>query len=448
MKRRNLVIIGGVIVLASLVLYFAKGGLRGRLIGEGKPQTAASQIPSPQEKPGGASPTTPEKPGAAEPAQKEEAPTIEIPLEKQQLIGVRTTAASLQPLHKAIRTVGKIEYDERMLTTVNTKVEGWIEKLYISFTGQYVKKGEHLADIYSPELWATQQEFINLVRWTKRTGSRGQDDSATGVTGRGEDSRRYTSMLSKDAETIVDAARQRLKLWDISDEQIRRIEESEKPLRTLTVYSPASGYVLQKYAVQGMKVMAGEKLLDLSDLSIVWVVADIYENDLALIKIGETAKIKLSYFPGKEFSARIDFVPPSLSAETRTVKVRFSIPNPGGQLKPQMFTDVELKINLGSKLAVPDEAVIDTGLRQIVYVDKGDGYFEPRVVTTGLRAEKTIEVLSGLKAGEKIASSANFLIDSEAKLKGIEPRSAATPAKPGTAQPAATQQAPAPAHRH
>ena len=358
-----------------------------------------------------------------EPAQKQdEAPTVEIPLEKQQLIGVRTIAASVQPLQKTIRTTGKIEYDERKLTTINTKVEGWIEKLYVNFTGIYVKKGEPLADLYSPELWATQQEFINLVRWAKKTGNRVADSAKTVTTPQGETSKNLTAMLSKDTDSLMEAARQRLKLWDISDEQIRKIEESERPIRTLTIHSPVSGYVLQKYAVQGMKVMAGEKLFDVSDLSTIWVVADIYENELSVIKVGDTAKIQLSYFPGKELTSKIDFVSPTLSSETRTAQIRFSIPNTGGKLKPGMFTDVELKINLGNRLAVPDEAVIDTGLRQIVYVDKGDGHFEPRAITPGLRAEKLVEVLAGLKAGEKVASSANFLIDSEAKLKGVEAR--------------------------
>ena len=160
-------------------------------------------------------------------------------------------------------------------------------------------------------------------------------------------------MLSRDAESILDSARQRLKLWDISDDQIKRIEESEKPIRTLTVYSPVSGYVLQKYAVQGMKVMAGEKLFDVSDLSTVWVVADIYEYELPVIKVGDSAKIQLSYFPGKELTSKIDFVSPTLSPETRTVQVRFSIPNTGGKLKPGMFTDVELKINLGKGSRFP-----------------------------------------------------------------------------------------------
>jgi len=370
-----------------------------------------------------------------EPAQKQdEAPTVEIPLEKQQLIGVRTIAAAIQPLQKIIRTTGKIEYDERKLTTINTKVEGWIEKLYFNFTGIYVKKGEPLADLYSPELWATQQEFINLVRWAKKTGNRVMDSTRTASPTQGGTTD-LTTMLSKDNDSLMEAARQRLKLWDISDEQISKIEESERPIRTLTMHSPVSGYVLQKYAVQGMKVMAGEKLFDVSDLSTIWVVADIYENELSVIKVGDTAKIQLSYYPGKELTSKIDFVSPTLSSETRTAQIRFSIPNSGGKLKPGMFTDVELKINLGNRLAVPDEAVIDTGLRQIVYVDKGDGHFEPRAITSGLRAEKLVEVLAGLKAGEKVASSANFLIDSEAKLKGVEARGASPGNKQEAAQP-------------
>lgn len=380
-----------------------------------KAQEAATAESKPTEK----IESTPGKP--EEFIQKQvEAPTVEIPLEKQQLIGVRTIDVSIQSLEKVIRTTGKIEYDERKQTTVNTKVEGWIEKLNVNYTGIYVKKGEPLADIYSPELWATQQEFINIVRWAKKTGMKGPGTEKNGSTVRGEESLNLSAMLSKDAETILESARQRLKLWDISDDQIKKIEESERPMRTLTIYSPAGGYVLQKYAVQGMKVMAGEKLFDVSDLTHIWVVADVYEYELPVIKVGDTAKIRLSYFPGKELTSRIEFVSPTLSTETRTAQARFSIPNAGGKLKPGMFTDVELKINLGRKLAVPNEAVIDTGLRQIVYVDKGDGYFEPRAVITGFRAEKFIEVVAGLKAGEKVASSANFLIDSEAKLKGIE----------------------------
>ena len=408
MKKRTTIVCYVILAFSIVFLYVSCNDSRN-----------SQKAGSPGSKPAEQSTTMPAK--AEEPVQKQEdAPTVEIPMEKQQLIGVRTVAASLHSLEKVIRTTGKIEYDERKLTTVNTKVEGWIEKLYVNFTGIYVKRGEPLADIYSPELWATQQEFINLVKWSKKTGQTREDSPKTPFSAHGEPGGDLTTLLSKDADSLMEAAKQRLKLWDISDDQIRKIEESEKPIRTLTIYSPVSGYVIQKYAIQGMRVMAGEKLFDVSDLSNVWVVADIYEHELPLIKVGDTAKIKLTYFPGKELTSKIDFVSPTLSTETRTAQVRFGIPNAGGKLKPGMFTDVELKINLGRKLAVPDEAVIDTGLRQIVYIDKGDGYFEPKAITPGVRAEKLVEVLSGLKAGEKVASSANFLIDSEAKLKGIE----------------------------
>ena len=349
------------------------------------------------------------KPPAVSQAAKPEpppppAPTVEIPPDKQKLIGLRTTAAGLQSLTKTIRTVGRIEIDERKQAFINAKVEGWIEKLYVNATGATVKQGQPIAEIYSPELLATQQELLNMLRWKKSLKGEG-----------------FGALLTQDAEAILEAARQRLRLWDISEDQIRRIEETGQPMRALTLYSPVSGQVMQKMAIQGMKVMAGEKLLEVVDLSTVWIAADIYESELPLIKVGERAQIRLSYFPGQEFSAVIDFIYPTLSAESRTAKARFTLPNPQGKLKPQMFGQVELKINLGRRLAVPADAVIDTGPRQIVYVDKGEGNFEPREVIAGLRAEKWVEILKGLKPGEKVAASANFLIDSEAKLKGIAP---------------------------
>jgi Cu(I)/Ag(I) efflux system membrane fusion protein len=332
------------------------------------------------------------------------APTVEIPPDKQKLIGLRTTVAGLQSLTKTIRTVGRIEIDERKQAFINAKVEGWIEKLYVNATGATVRQGQPIAEIYSPELLATQQELLNMLRWKKSLKGEG-----------------FGALLTQDAEAILEAARQRLRLWDISEDQIRRIEETGQPIRALTLYSPVSGQVMQKMAIQGMKVMAGEKLLEVVDLSTVWIAADIYESELPLIKVGERAQIRLSYFPGQEYSAVLDFIYPTLSAESRTAKARFTLPNPQGKLKPQMFGQVELKINLGRRLAVPEDAVLDTGTRQIVYIDKGEGNFEPREVTAGLRAEKWVEILKGVKPGEKVASSANFLIDSEAKLKGISP---------------------------
>jgi len=342
-----------------------------------------------------------------EEAAKEEAPQVEISSEQQQLIGVKTVKASVTPLRKIIRTVGRIEADERKLATINTKFEGWIEKLHVDYTGRYVRKGEPLAEIYSPELFATQQEYLTALKLAKQP-----KQAAEGS---------YGQLIARDATALVDAARERLRLWDITEEQIRKIEETGKPVRTLTLYSPVSGFVILKMAIQGMKVGPGEKLFDIADLSTLWLIADIYEYELPLIKVGDTARIILSYFPGKEMSAQIDYVYPAISADTRTAKVRFRLSNPGDRLKPQMYTNVDIKINMGRKLAVPESAVIDTGVRQVVYVDKGEGAYEPREVMTGMRADGMVEILRGLKAGEKVASSANFLIDSEAQLKGVQP---------------------------
>ena len=378
MKKKNLIIVIALILIAGIIFYFYKAGVLFK-------QKSAEPVKT-------------ETVSVAEVTEEQEAQTVEISPEKQQLIGVKIAEASVKPLQKIIRTVGKIEYDERRLATVNTKIEGWIEKLYVDYTGRYVKKGEPLAEIYSPELIATQQEFLNVMKW--KSGA---------------------INLSKDADALIEAARQRLRLWDITDAQIKKIEETGKPIRTLMIFSPVSGYVIQKAALQGMRVMPGEKLFDIADLSTVWVVSDIYEYELPLIKQGQKAKITLSYFPGKEFPAAIDYVYPSLSGETRTAKVRFTIANPGGMLKPQMFTNVEIRIDMGKKLVIPEDAVIDTGVRQIIYVDKGEGYFEPREVMVGIKAEGMVEIIKGVKAGEKVASSATFLIDSEAQLKGVKP---------------------------
>ncbi len=414
MKKRYLILAVALIVLSGVAFfYFRHSGIPIKSSVEKSSQPATAPASGGEGgmagMPGMAQPQAGQaKEGSADQKEPEEAPTVEIPAEKQQLIGVKTTVVAVMPLERVVRTVGRIEYDEKKLATINTKFEGWIEKLYVDYTGKYVKKGEALAEVYSPELMATQQEFLNVLKWSRQS-SQSSRQSAVGT------------MLSKDAETIVEAARQRLRLWDISDDQIRKIEESGKPIRTLTLYSPVNGYVVQKMALKGMKVMPGEKLFDIADLSTVWIISDIYEYELPMIKVGESAKLTLSYFPGREFSSRIDYVYPTLSGETRTGKVRFSIPNPGGQLKPQMYTNVMIKIGLGKRLAIPDDAVIDTGTRQVVYVDKGEGLFEPREVMLGVRAEGFREVLMGLKAGEKVASAATFLIDSEAQLKGVKP---------------------------
>jgi Cu(I)/Ag(I) efflux system membrane fusion protein len=398
-KKMQLILAGSGVIALAIVLYLAFGASSEEKKAAPAPQAAAAHQGH------GAVENAPPAAAAETKQESDEETTVEIPSEKQQLVGVKITAAEIRPMTKIIRTVGIVEYDERRLATVNMKFEGWIEKLYVDYSGKYVKKGERLAEIYSPELLATQQEFINLLKWSKESAaSRNKEVGA---------------MLSRDSNAIVEGARQRLRLWDISEDQIAAIEQTGKPVRTLTVKSPASGYVVQKTIVRGQRVMPGEKLFDIADLSTVWVVSDIFEYELPLIKAGNKAMIRLSYFPGKEFSSTIEYVYPTISGDTRSAKVRFTIPNPGNKLKPQMYTNVEVKVSLGKRLLVPEDAVLDSGKRQIVYVDKGEGNFEPRTVTVGIKADGMIEIVSGLKAGERIASAATFMIDSEARLKGI-----------------------------
>jgi Cu(I)/Ag(I) efflux system membrane fusion protein len=343
-------------------------------------------------------------------------PAVEIPPEKQQLLGVRKAEASVRPLQKVIRTVGIVSLDETKLATVNTKVEGWIEKLYADYQGKYVKKGEKLAEVYSPELYATQLEFVNLLNWKTEKAHRFQRNvefnwgDRYGTTGR---------ILTFDIEALFQVARQKLQLWEITEEQIQQIEEKRTPMKHLTLHSPITGYIIQKQVVEGTRIQPGDKLFDIADLSTLWVIADIYSYEMPLVRVGQTAKIRLSHLPSREFVSKIDYVYPTLSGETRTVRVRFTLPNPDGSLKPQMFTDIEIKVDLGKRLVIPEDAVIDAGTRKIIYLDKGDGYFEPREVVLGLRGDGLVEVIKGLKSGDRVVSAANFLIDSEAKLKGI-----------------------------
>jgi membrane fusion protein, copper/silver efflux system len=382
-----------------------------------------------QNMPGMSMPET-AKPKAVQQAVKQEeqareVPRVEIDPEQQKLIGVKTVKVSFNPFRKVIRTVGRVEADERRLATVNAKIEGWIEKLYVNYTGAYVKEGEPLAEIYSPELLATQLEFVNALKWAGKKFSAAQTDNA----GREQEASKaeplsdLQKMLNKDSSQALEAARQRLHLWDMSDAQVAQVEESGKPIRTITLYSPVSGYVTEKMAILGMKVMPGEKLFDVADLSGLWIIADIYEYELPFIKVGQKAKINLSYVAGSELSSRIEYIYPAISGDTRTAKVRFSLSNPGNQLKPQMYANIEISIDLGNKMTIPESAVIDTGERQVVYVDLGDGAFEPREVKLGLRGNGYVEILKGLKEGEIVSTAANFLIDSEAQLKGVTPLS-------------------------
>ncbi len=324
---------------------------------------------------------------------------VRIAPERQQLIGVRLGKAEQRTIEKVVRTVGRVDYDEKRIGIVSPKIGGWIEELYVDFTGRQVKKGEPLLTIYSPELVSTQEEYLLALRarggWSKSPFPEVADSGAL----------------------LVESARRRLKLWDITDAQIESLEKSGQVQRTLTLYSPFSGVVLEKAATRGMYIMPGATLYKLADLSVVWLIADIYEYELPHIRLGQQAAMRLSYLPGEVFTGRAIYIYPYLDAQTRTAKVRFEFANPHGKLKPEMFADVEIKIALGSRLVVAEGAIIDTGTRTVAIIALGSGYFEPREVKLGARVDGWVEVLEGLKAGEQVVTSANFLIDSESKLK-------------------------------
>ena len=339
---------------------------------------------------------------------EDEAPTIELAEGAVKLMGVRSVAASIAPMRQSVRTIGRVEVDEKNLHSINAKVEGWIEKLYVDYTGRPVKKGEPLAEIYSPELLATQQELLDAIKWSKSGKKKSGGNS-------------YSGMLRSDSNSLVKAARERLSLWDISKKQIDEIIKTGKTTRTLTIYSPAEGYVIEKSAVQGARIMSGEKLFTVADLSRLWVIADIYESDAHNIKPSQEATITMSHLPGREIISRIEFIYPSMNNVTRTLQVRFEVDNPDGELKPSMYTDIEITSDMGSRLSVPKSAVIDSGQRQIVYVDRGQGYFEPRQVRVGIAGVSLIEIVEGLSEGEMVAESGTFLLDSEAQLKGVRP---------------------------
>ncbi len=325
--------------------------------------------------------------------------TVKITPERQQLIGVRTGTVEYKPLKKVIRTVGKVDYDERRLAYVNTKVGGWIEKLFVDYTGQLVKKGQPLLSIYSPELVSTQQEYLLALKAKKYLEDSPFKEIASG------------------GDSLLRSTKRRLLLWDITERQIRELERSGKPRKTMTINSPIDGFVVHKTALEGKYANPGENLYRIANLSTVWVYADIYEYEIPLIEVGQEATVTFSYYPGEAFTGRVIYIYPYLEKKTRTVKVRIEFNNPGFRLKPEMYANVELSIDLGERLAIPESAVLDSGKRQIVFVDRGEGYFQPREVKLGQKVENYYVVLDGLSAGERVVTSANFLIDSESKLR-------------------------------
>ncbi|GAO35638.1 RND transporter [Sulfuricella sp. T08] len=347
----------------------------------------------------------------------EAAKQVRISPEKIQKLGVRSEAASLRDLARSIRVVGRIEADERLTYTVAPKFEGWIEKLHVNTTGQTVGKGQPLLEVYSPELVSAQKEYA-IAQQGQRDLKNASSEAQAGM------------------KQLAESSLTRLKNWDISDEQIQALSKSGDSKRTLTYRSPANGIVMEKKAVQGMRFTPGEVLYQIADLSSVWIIADVFEQDLALVKPGQNARVKVNAYPGKEFSARVVYVYPTLNAQTRSVPVRLELANPGGLLKPAMYADVELAApSKGKVLTVPASAVLYGGSRQTVLVELAEGRFEPREVKLGVQGNDYVEVLEGVGEGEKVVVTANFLIDSESNLKAAfsgmsssQSKPAATPA--------------------
>ncbi len=325
--------------------------------------------------------------------------TVKVDATRQQLIGVRTAVVDREPLARMIRTTGQLTADERNIAHVHLKVSGWIEQVYVDFVGQLVKKGQPLFTLYSPDLVATQEEYLIAKRGEKSLGSSQFVDVAQG------------------SQSLLRSARARLKLWDISDDQIKKLDETGEISRTMTFYSPINGFVMDRKAFPHTAITPDMELYTVADLSNIWVNADVYEYEVPYVRVGQRASMELSYYPGKTYAGRVTFINPTVDPIARTVKVRLEFANPNFELKPQMFADVQLKIDYGTQVVVPQEALLDSGNEQTVFVAHDNGYFEPRKVKIGAKLEGKVVVLSGLKAGETIVTSGNFLIDSESRLK-------------------------------
>ncbi len=323
--------------------------------------------------------------------------TMMLSPEKKQHIGVSVAEVQEKKVEKMIRAVGKVAYDERRMARINLRVDGWIQDLFINFTGQRVRKGEPLLTLYSPDLLSTQQEYLLAKRsQAKLKASPIADVQETG-------------------SALVASARRRLLLSGITEEQIQQLERRGEPQTAIMITSPINGVVTKREGTQGMRVTPEMTLYEIADLSMVWVVAEVYESDLAYVKEGQEAAVTVNAYPGEMFRGKVAYIDPFLNPQSRTIRVRLELANPGIKLKPEMFAQVELKSSLGKALLIPESAVLDSGLRKIAFIDKGMEMYEPKEIKAR-RIDNQYIVQEGLSAGDKIVTSATFLIDSESKL--------------------------------
>jgi Cu(I)/Ag(I) efflux system membrane fusion protein len=315
---------------------------------------------------------------------------------RQQLIGLRTVKVAEGPLGGAWRTSGRVVADETRVRKVTVKVEGFVERLFVDVTGQPVRKGQPLLSLYSPDFVSAQQEYLLALK-TKAALSHGE--------------------LSDSGADLVASARRRLQWWEVQESDLARLEQGGEVRKSLTLLSPLAGVVTVKSVVQGQRVGPTDALFEVTDLSRVWVMADAYEPDLGRVKVGQAAAFTASAFTGRTFQGRIAFIDPVMDPKTRTAKLRIELSNPKGELRPEMFGDVTVQAPARKGLSVPQDAVLETGARAIVFVALGDGRFQPREVVVGQRSEGRVEIKDGLGIGESVVSGAAFLVDSESSLR-------------------------------
>ena len=324
---------------------------------------------------------------------------VKISPVRVQQIGVRSEPVSRRDLVRPIRAVGTVQFDERRTFVVSTRFEGWIEKLLVNATGESVRRGQPLMQVYSPDLVLAQQEYALLSRSERGDGRANSESAAT--------------------RRLLQGAEQRLRYLDFPSAEMERLKREAEAREIVTIPSPVSGTVIEKPALQGMRFMPGEPLYKIVDTSTIWLIAEVFEQDLANVAVGQPAKIVVKAYPDRSFAGRVAFIYPTVGEQTRTARVRIEIPNPGDLLKQEMYASVEIASPVGRRdvLVVPDSAVIDNGVRQVVLIDRGEGRFEPRPVRLGEKGDGYVEVRDGVAADERVVVSANFLIDAESNLK-------------------------------
>ncbi|MGI8959022.1 MAG: efflux RND transporter periplasmic adaptor subunit [Bryobacteraceae bacterium] len=356
----------------------------------------------------------------AKPVQRVEAPLAPVQLtpEGMQSIGVKSAAVEKKSISDDIRATGTVDINERLVSYVQVRYRGYIRKVFANAMYQYVRKGDRLFTIYSPDLVQTERDYLDAQAYENRM-------SASRVEG-----------VAAGAEAIYAGAEERLRQWDVPPGDITKLKETGKPNPDLVIASPVSGYITERNALPNLYVEPSTRLYTVADLSRVWVYAQVFQDDLARLKPGDTAQITVDAYPGRIFSGRIESILPQVDATTRTARVRLEIANPGVKLKPGMFVNVDLKTNLGKQVVIPATAVLQSGTRQLVFVDHGNGSMEPKEVVLGPRVGDEFVVFQGLKAGEQIVTSANFLIDSESQLQAAS--GSYTPPPPGAGGTAAT----------